>query len=99
GDFPPNSSETFLKSSLAFSIILAPTPPEPVNDIIRTLGCSVKGLPTPSPSPFTKLKTPLGTPTFSNISARIIAAYGVSSEGFKTTGQPAAKAAASLSEV
>ena len=41
------------------------------------LGCSLNGLPTPSPSPFTKLNTPLGTPTLSKISAKIIAANGV----------------------
>ena len=53
----------------------------------------------PDPSPLTKLNTPLGTPTLSKISAKIIAANGVSSDGFKTTGLPAANAAANLSEV
>ena len=47
-----------------FSIILEPVAPEPVNDIILTLGCSLNGLPTPSPSPLTKLNAPLGTPAF-----------------------------------
>ena len=96
---PPNSRDTFLISLAAFSIILEPVAPEPVNDIILTLGCSLNGLPTPSPSPLTKLNTPLGTPAFSKISAKIIAANGVSSEGFNTTGLPAANAAANLRDV
>src|SRR5699024_8300605 len=99
GDLPPNSNDTFLKSSAAFFIILAPVGPDPVKDIILTFGCSLSGFPTPWPSPFTKLNTPLGTPTLSNISAKIIAANGVSSDGFNTTGLPAAKAAANFNEV
>ena len=80
-----------MKSFAAFSIFFEPVGPEPVNDIILTFGCSLKGFPTPDPSPLTKLNTPLGTPTLSKISAKIIAANGVSSDGFKTTGLPAAK--------
>src|SRR5699024_5885314 len=99
GDLPPNSSDTFLKSSAAFLMMLAPVGPEPVNDIILTFGCSLSGLPTPWPSPFTKLNTPFGTPALSNISAKIIAANGVSSDGFNTTGLPAANAADNLREV
>src|SRR5699024_1984414 len=99
GDLPPNSNETFLKSCAAFSIIFLPVGPEPVNDIMRTSGCSLNGLPTPSPSPFTKLNTPFGTPAFSNISAKMIAANGVSSDGFNTTGEPAAKAPANFNDV
>lgn len=88
-----------MKSLAAFSIIFEPVGPEPVNDIILTLGCSLNGLPTPSPSPFTRLNTPLGTPTLSKISANITAANGVSSDGFNTTVLPAANAAANLSDV
>src|SRR5699024_7210457 len=99
GDLPPNSSATRLKSWLAFSIIFVPVAPEPVNDIIRTLGWPDKGVPTPSPSPLTRLNTPLGTSAASNISARIIAANGVSSDGFNTTGDPAAIAADNFNDV
>ena len=74
GDLPPSSNDTFLKSLAAFSIILEPVGPDPVNDIMRTLGCSDKGFPTPAPSPLTRLNTPLGTPTLSKISAKITAA-------------------------
>ena len=62
-----------MKSLEAFSIIFEPVRPEPVNDIILTFGCSLSGLPTPSPSPLTRLNTPFGTPTLSNISAKITA--------------------------
>ena len=48
------------------------------------------------PSPLTKLKTPCGTPTLSKISAKMIAANGVSSEGLSTTVLPAANAPANL---
>ena len=56
------------------------------------------GFPTPDPSPLTKLNTPLGTPTLSKF-LQNNCANGVSSDGFKTTGLPAANAAANLSEV
>src|SRR5699024_11262329 len=55
--------------------------------------------PTSSPVQFTKLKTPLGTSASSKISVKIIAAKGVSSEGFNTTVHPAANALASLVDV
>ena len=80
-----------MKSLEAFPLFFEPVRPEPVNDIILTFGCSLSGLPTPSPSPLTRLNTPFGTPTLSNISSKITAANGVSSEGFRTTGLPAAK--------
>ena len=99
GDLPPSSNDTFLKSLAAFSIILEPVGPDPVNDIMRTLGCSDKGFPTPAPSPLTRLNTPLGTPTLSKISAKITAANGVSSDGLSTTGLPAANAAANFNDV
>lgn len=59
-------------SLAAFSIILEPVAPEPVNDIILTLGCSLNGLPTPSPSPLTKLNTPLGTPAFQRFQLKLL---------------------------
>src|SRR5699024_3919214 len=61
--------------------------------------CELMPLPTTSPVPFTKLKTPLGTPASSKISVKIIAAKGGSSEGFNTTVHPAANALASLVDV
>src|SRR5699024_11923455 len=61
GDLPPNSNDTFLKSSAAFFIILAPVGPDPVNDIILTFGCSLSGFPTPWPSPLDRKSTRLNS--------------------------------------
>ncbi len=78
--------------------MLEPVGPDPVNDIMRTLGCSDKGFPTPAPSPLTRLNT-LQNTTLSKISAKITAANGVSSDGFITTNCHSENAAANFNDV
>ena len=96
GDFPPNSSVTFLTVSAAFFEMSLPVCTEPVKEMNSTSGCFVNAFPTRSPVPFTKLNTPFGNPASSNISTSIKAEYGVNSDGFKTTVQPAANALANF---
>lgn len=56
-------------------------------------------LPTVGPSPLTRLNAPAGTPASCRMSASTSALTGVNSEGFNTTGHPAAKAEASLLQI
>ena len=65
---------------------------EPVKETISISGCFDKSVPTPDPSPFTKLKTPGGKPASCIISANNIPERGAISDGFKTIVQPVARA-------
>ena len=67
-----------------------------MKDIISISGCEDIASPTFIPSPFTKLKTPAGTPASSRTSVNKIAFKGDTSEGFKIIVQPAANAGATL---
>ena len=78
--------------SAAFLEINLPALVDPVNEIISTSGWPDKCVPTPAPSPLTKLKTPFGKPTSSIISANNIPEIGAISEGFKIIVHPVAKA-------
>ena len=64
-----------------------------MNDIISTFSCSERAAPTIGPYPFTKLKTPLGTPASCITSANNIEQYGDISLGFRTIVHPLAIAA------
>ncbi len=75
---------------------LRPVLVDPVNDTMSVLGWATIASPTTGPSPVTMLKTPLGSPTSSTISAKMKAFMGATSLGFNTTVQPAASAAATL---
>ena len=72
---------------------------EPVNDIMSMPGCALMAAPTSAPSPLMRLKTPLGTPASSRISAKMSADVGVYSDGFRTMVQPAASAGATLQAI
>src|SRR5699024_5814636 len=87
---------TFFTLSAAFLLIFVPVGPEPVKEIRSISGWLLMPLPTTSPVPFTKLKTPFGTPASCATYAKRIAENGVNSDGFKITGHPAAKALAIL---
>ena len=72
---------------------------EPVKLTMSTWGCDDSAVPTPAPSPLTRLKTPAGTPAASRISARIIAQPGASSLGLRIIVSPAASAGATLAQI
>ena len=72
---------------------------DPVKLIMSMSLCDDIWLPTPTPSPFTRLNTPLGKPASSINSAKIIASSGLSSEGFSTIVQPDTIAAPTLSVI
>ena len=95
-DLPPSSCVTrFTVSAAAFATRM-PARVEPVNDTMSISGCAAIAAPTFGPSPFTRLKTPAGTPAAWRISAMMIALSGAISVGFSTIVQPAASAGATL---
>ena len=96
GDLPPNSCAMRLTVGAAPLAISMPARVEPVKDTKSTFGWVAIVVPTPGPSPLTRLNTPFGTPASCRISARIMASKGASSEGFKIMVQPVAKAGATL---
>ena len=71
-----------------------PTSVEPVKTTLPTSGWVTKRSPTTDPLPGTTVSTPSGMPAASASSAMRIAVSGVSSAGFSTTVQPAARAGA-----
>ena len=95
-DLPPSSSDTRLTISAANCMTRFPARVEPVNETMSVLGCATIASPTTGPRPVIMLKTPLGRPTSSMMSARRNALIGATSLGFSTTVQPAANAAATL---
>ena len=98
-DLPPSSCATrFTVSAEDFATII-PARVEPVNDIMSMSGWRDITSPTFRPSPFTRLKTPAGTPASSRISANRAALSGATSDGFKTMVQPAARAGATLQAI
>ena len=94
---PPSSSATFLRLSAAALEIAIPARVEPVKLIISTSGWVDSWVPTPTPSPFTMLKTPGGRPASSTISAKTIEDSGAISEGFSTMVSPASSAGITFS--
>ena len=61
-----------------------------------TSGCFTSASPASSPSPFTRLKTPFGSPASSKIPAHSDAESGVNSAGLSTTVLPVASAGPSF---
>ena len=93
---PPNSRHTLLIVSAAFFEINLPALVEPVKEIISISGWLDIWVPTPAPSPFTRLNTPFGNLTSSIISANNIPEIGAISEGFKIIVHPVANAGTTL---
>ena len=65
---------------------------DPVKEIISISGWPDICVPTPAPSPLTKLKTPFGKPASSIISANNIGEIGAISGGLRIIVHPVAKA-------
>jgi hypothetical protein len=66
---PPSSCVTRLTVGAAACATATPARVEPVNDTMSIPGCDDSAAPTVGPSPFTRLKTPAGTPASSMIFA------------------------------
>ena len=96
GDLPPSSSATGLTPAAASSDTRRPARVEPVNEIMSVSGWETIASPTTGPVPVTRLNTPSGSPTASQISASTNALSGTISLGLTTTVQPAAIAGATL---
>ena len=62
GDLPPSSCATRLTVGAAACATSTPARVEPVIEIMSTSGCVASAAPTSGPSPWTRLKTPAGTP-------------------------------------
>jgi len=68
----------------------------PVNEISGTSGCFTSASPASSPSPCTRLNTPVGSPASAKIPAQSDADRGVNSAGLRTTVLPVASAGPSF---
>ena len=79
-----------------FSMIFAPTPVEPVNEIMSTFLVSTSAAGTSGPAPFTMLTTPGGKPAASIASPSRKMPSGSCGAGLITVVQPAASAGAIL---
>ena len=78
--------------SAPFFKINLPALVDPVKDTKSISGWDEISVPTPAPSPFTRLNTPAGKPASSIISANNIADIGAISDGLWIIVQPVAKA-------
>src|SRR5437588_7018898 len=98
GFFPPSSREQCLKLLAAVVPTIRPTSVEPVSEIARTSGCSIKGAPILDPKPVTILTTPFGTPASASVRTRLKVESGVSCAGFMTHVLPQTIAGRSFQE-
>ena len=96
GDLPPSSVVTGVTLAAAACATAIPPRVDPVKDTWLTPGCLLSAEPVVGPSPCTMLKTPGGMPASSTTRANNAAHIGVTSLGFKTIVQPAARAANTL---
>src|SRR5579884_1758429 len=84
GFLPPSSREQCLKLLAAVVPTIRPTSVDPVREIARTSGLSIKGAPIFDPKPLTTLITPLGTPASVSVRTRLNVDSGVSCAGLMT---------------
>ena len=96
GDLPPSSRDTGLTDCAASSDTRLPARVEPVKLTMSVSGCETSASPTTVPGPVTRLNTPAGRPTASQISASTKALSGTTSLGLSATVHPAASAGATL---
>ena len=86
---PPSSRLTGVSVSAALAMTFLPVATDPVNMIMST--SSTRAAPV-SPRPVATWKTPSGSSHSASISAINSEVSGVTSEGFRTTALPAARA-------
>ena len=98
-DLPPSSWLTRFTVGAAFCATSTPARVEPVIDTMSTSGCVERAVPTPGPSPLTRLNTPGGTPASCITSANSSALSGATSLGLSTMVQPAASAGPTLAAI
>src|SRR5258708_33063323 len=98
GFLPPSSSEQCLKLLAAVAPTILPTAEDPVSEIARTTGCSVRGVPTSVPNPVTMLITPLGMPASVKAWTRLKVESGVSWAGLITQVLPQTTAGSNFQE-
>ena len=96
GDLPPSSRATGISFSAAMAAMRRPLPVPPVNDTHFTPGCRTSASPATAPVPGRMLRSPAGSPASSAASPRAIAPEGVTSDGFRITALPAARAGATF---
>ena len=94
--FPPNSKPTGFSPVAATDIILPPVGPEPVNEILSTIGWDVKAPPASGPKPDNTFNAPAGNPACAHICPRTRHDKGASSEDLRTIVHPAARAGITL---
>ena len=87
---------TGLPARAASSATTVPATAPPVNETLRTSGCSTSGGTTSGPKPLTTFTTPSGKPASANRPIIVTIDVEVCSEGFTTTVLPAARAGASF---
>jgi hypothetical protein len=92
GDFPPSSKLDGVRLAAAAAAMARAVSGEPVKLMRSTPGCATSAAPVRSPTPWTMLRTPGGTPTSSAISPSSERLNGAHSGGFTTTVHPAASA-------
>src|SRR2546425_2982386 len=98
-DLPPSSCVTLFTVAAAAEATAIPARVDPVKETISTSGWEEIAAPTLDPSPFTRLKTPGGTPASPKICANRQAESGAISLGFRIMVQPAASAGATLQTI
>jgi hypothetical protein len=90
GSEPPSSSVSCLSCGAAEAMTLRPVAVEPVNAILRIVGCATSASAISAPEPSTTLTTPSGSPPSINASMHFSVASGVVGAGLSTTVLPAA---------
>src|SRR5690625_4441850 len=99
GLLPPSSWVTRFTVGAALTATSTPARVDPVNDTMSMPGWRDSAVPTPGPSPLTRLTTPAGTPAASRTSVKTHGENGPTSEGFKIIVQPAASAGNTLTAI
>ena len=96
-DLPPSSRKHFFTVSAQSRMMARPVAVEPVNDSMSTRSSVVRTRPDSRREDGTTFTTPGGMSVFSATSRpMIVAAHGVSGEGFSTIVQPLARAGATF---